>query len=192
MTRRRPALLAGTAGLALVLAGCGLGGPPAAEQDGAADELTVWFPGTNTAEIELVTNQIVPAFEAETGASVEVTFSDWSDQSTKLNAAFAGGTAPDVFGHGPAAVPDFTSTERVTALDDRLAELPPADLEDMAAGLPGGQVDGVQYMMPTQLDAQLLVYDADAYTEAGLDPDQPPHHLAAGARVRRAADRAGG
>ncbi|MVA75069.1 extracellular solute-binding protein [Auraticoccus sp. F435] len=172
---RRSVLALTAAGAVLSLTACGLGGPaaPQADQSGSG-ELTVWFPGTNTTEIELVTETIVPQFEQETGAQVEVTFLDWPDMSTKLNAAFAGGTAPDVFGHGPAAVADFVANERVVDLGPFLDQLDAADREDMAAALPGGQVDGTQYLMPLSLQANLLVYDADAFTEAGLDPDEPP------------------
>ncbi|WP_114558629.1 ABC transporter substrate-binding protein [Desertihabitans aurantiacus] len=165
------------AGPVLALSACGLGGPPTAdpaESGGDGTHLTVWFPGTNATEIELVTETIVPRFEAETGATVDVTFLDWPDMSTKLNAAYAASTAPDVFGHGPAAVADFVANERLTDLGPFLEQLDAADREDMAAALPGGQVDGTQYLMPLSLQASLLVYDADAFTEAGLDPDQPP------------------
>ncbi len=176
-TRARQTLLTVTATAAvLALAGCGLGGPPAPEgaEAGTGERLTVWFPGTNATEIELVTKTIAPRFEAETGAEVEVTFLDWPDMSTKLNAAFAAGTAPDVFGHGPAAVADFVTNERLSDLGPFLDQLDQADREDMAAALPGGQVGGTQYLMPLSMQGSLLAYDADVFTEAGLDPDQPP------------------
>src|SRR5690606_34055019 len=90
----------------LAISGCAASG--GGEGDGGdADKLTVWFPGTNQTEIDLVTDTIVPAVEEETGVEVGVTFLDWSDLPTKRNAAFPAGTAPDVFGHGPAAIADF-------------------------------------------------------------------------------------
>jgi multiple sugar transport system substrate-binding protein len=144
------------------------------EQPAEAKELSVWFPGSNPVEIELVTKTIVPAFEEETGVKVDVTYLDYKDMSTKLNAAFAGGTAPDVFGHGPAAVADFVVNERVEPLTDYVAALPEEEREDMAAALPGGQVDGVQYLMPMSLQAVLLVYNKDDFADAGLDQDDPP------------------
>ena len=142
--------------------------------DDTEDKLVVWFPGTNQTEIDLVTETIVPQFEEETGSDVEVTFADWGDLSTKLSAAFAAGTAPDVFGHGPAAIADYSVTERVEPLDDYIAELDPAEVEDLSAALPGGQVDGVQYLVPLSMQGNMLIYDADAFTEVGLDPENPP------------------
>lgn len=175
-TGRAAALGAATTGV-LLLGACGL-----APQDGDADDegsdvpstLSVWFPGANQAEIDLMDGTIVPAFEEKTGIDVEVTFVDWGDLSPKLNAAFAAGTAPDVFGHGPAAVADFVANDRVEDLGPYLDELDPALVEDVSAVLPGGQVDGTQYLVPLSVQGYLVAYDAQAFTDAGLDPDNPP------------------
>jgi multiple sugar transport system substrate-binding protein len=160
------------AAAALVLSGCS--GSGAGSDSESGDTLKVWFPGNDQNEIDLVTKTIVPAFEKETGAEVEVTYVDWGDISTKLNAAFAAGTAPDVFGHGPAATADFVANDRLTPLTDYVAELSDADRDDMAAALPGGQVDGVQYLMPLSNQGSLIMYNADDFRAAGLDPDDPP------------------
>ncbi|WP_219527317.1 ABC transporter substrate-binding protein [Nonomuraea guangzhouensis] len=162
------------AGLAL-LAGCGLGGAPAQDAAEPADNaIAVWFPGTNQTEIDLVTKTIVPRFEKETGAKVKVTFLDWPDLSTKLNAAFAAGTAPDVFGHGPAAVADFVTNDRLEPLTADVATLSQKDRDDLANALPGGQVGGTQYLMPLSMQGNLIAYRAGDFTKAGLDPGKPP------------------
>ncbi|HEY0216439.1 MAG TPA: extracellular solute-binding protein [Cellulomonas sp.] len=172
--RRALAVGAGTV-VALLAAGCAQGAPAGGSTDaGGDDAITVWFPGANQVEIDLVNDTIVPAFEEQTGADVEVTFVDWGDLSPKLNAAFAAGTAPDVFGHGPAAIADFVANDRVADLGPYLDELDPALLEDISAALPGGQVGGAQYLVPLSLQGMLVAYDADAFTAAGLDPDDPP------------------
>jgi multiple sugar transport system substrate-binding protein len=169
---RRTAAAATVAVAAVALSGCSTG----AASDGADGEktLTVWMPGNNQTEIDLVTDTIVPAFEKETGATVEVTYVDWADISTKLNSAFAAGTAPDLFGHGPAAAADFVANDRILNLDDYVADLDQADRDDLATALAGGTVDGSQYLMPLSLQGYLVMYDADAFTAAGLDPDAPP------------------
>jgi multiple sugar transport system substrate-binding protein len=174
-SHRRAVVLGASAAVALIAGGCAQGAPVSdSSAGGDADSITVWFPGANQAEIDLVNGTIVPAFEEETGADVEVTFVDWGDLSPKLNAAFAAGTAPDVFGHGPAAVADFVANERVVDLGPYLDELDPALADDVAAALPGGQVGGTQYLIPLSLQGMLVAYDADAFTAAGLDPDDPP------------------
>lgn len=174
-TRRSVLLTA--AGLAggSALAGCGLGGSPSGgNRDGASNILTVWFPGTNTAEIELVTNKIAPKFQTDTGTSVQVTFLDYPDLSAKLNAAFAAGTAPDVFGHGPAAVADFVANQRLEDLTAYVGQFSEKDRTDMAAGLPGGQINGIQYLMPLSMQGLLVAYNAADLSKAGLNPDRPP------------------
>lgn len=178
-TPRHAQRWAGVAALAIVavvLAGCSSTSGGESSSDGGleGETLTVWFPGTNQTEIDLITGPIAEAFEEETGAKLDVTFVDWADLSTKLNAAFAAGTAPDVFGHGPAAIADFVVNDRLESLDDFLESLDEADRDDMADALPGGQVDGVQYLMPLSMQGSLIVYDAADFTAAGLDPDAPP------------------
>ena len=170
--RRTLAVLSAIATVGIALSGCSSNTPSG--DDSADKTLTVWFPGNNQAEIDLVTNTIVPAFEKETGATVDVTYVDWGDISTKLNSSFAGGTAPDIFGHGPAAAADFVANDRILDLDDYVAGMSDDDRSDLASALPGGQVDGVQYLMPLSLQGNLVMYDADAFTAAGLDPDNPP------------------
>jgi multiple sugar transport system substrate-binding protein len=155
------------------MAGCGLGGG-AAQHKGDANAISVWFPGTNKAEIDLVTKTIAPAFEKETGSKVKVTFVDWSDLSPKLNAAFAAGTAPDVFGHGPAAVADFVANDRVEPLTPYVEKLSKTDAADLGTALPGGQVKGVQYLIPLSMQGNLIAYRPDLFSAAGLDPNNPP------------------
>lgn len=168
----RVGIIAVAAAAALVLSGCS--GSSEGSDDAGGDTLKVWFPGNDQTEIDLVTDTIVPAFEKETGATVEVTFVDWGDISTKLNAAFAAGTAPDLFGHGPAATADFVANDRLAPLTNFVAELSEADQEDMAAALPGGQVDNVQYLMPLSNQGSLIMYNAEDFRSVGLDPDNPP------------------
>jgi len=158
---------------ALVLSGCSATSS-SPTKDSGEKSLTVWFPGNNETEINLVEKKIVPAFEKKTGAKVQVTYVDWGDISTKLNSAFAAGTAPDVFGHGPAAAADFVANGRLSSLDSHVKGLSAADRKDLAAALPGGRVDGKQYLMPLSNQGSLIMYDAAAFTASGLDPDKPP------------------
>lgn len=175
MAVSRPASLALALAAAVALtAACGSGGETSDSSPDQPGTLTVWFPGTDPAESALVNDTLVPRFEEQTGADVEVTFVDWADMSTKLTAALAAGTAPDVFGHGPAAVADLAINQRVEPLDDYVGELAQEDRDDLAAALPGGQVDGTQYLVPLQMQGWLLAYDRADFTAAGLDPDSPP------------------
>lgn len=164
--RKFPLIAVGTVAL-LALAACTAAPDTGGEE--TQQSLTVWFPGNSPAEIALVTEQLVPEFESQTGSTVDVTFVDWADISPKLNTAFAAGSAPDVFGHGPAAAAGFVSNDRVVALDDYIATLPEADRADLQSAFDAGIVDGKHYLAPLFLTSNLVVYRTDLLDQAGID-----------------------
>ncbi|CAM5465905.1 ABC transporter substrate-binding protein [Leifsonia shinshuensis] len=170
----RSGLIAAAVTTALVMTGCSAAEPAPSATPTKGGTLSVWFPGTNQAEIDLVTKKIVPAFEKKTGSTVTVTYVDWNNISPKLNAAFAAGTAPDVFGHGPAAAADFVANGRLEPLTSDVASMSASDRKDTATAFAGGKVDGTQYLIPLSMTGNLLMYNADDFTAAGLDPDKPP------------------
>jgi multiple sugar transport system substrate-binding protein len=167
-------LAAGCVALALVAACSSGGGASDSQGDTSGGHLSVWFPGTDPAESAVVKDKLVPQFEKNTGAKVDVTYVDYSNLSNKLAAAFAAGTAPDVFGHGPAAVADLVVNDRLEPLQSSVDAMSQADRDDLAAALPGGQVDGKQYLMPLQMQGWVLAYNKDDFKAAGLDPENPP------------------
>ncbi len=172
-----PRLMVG--GLAVVLAiglsACSPSGDTKSGPETSGDKtLTVWFPGTDPGESKMVEDTLVPEFEKQTGAKVSVTYVDYANLDQKLSAAFAAGTAPDVFGHGPAAAADLVTNGRIVDLDSLVAKLSASDRKDLAAALTGGKVGGKQYLMPLQMSGAVLAYDKADFTAAGLDPDDPP------------------
>ncbi|WP_162605817.1 ABC transporter substrate-binding protein [Jiangella aurantiaca] len=173
--RRRVTLcvMSGIAAATMVLTACGSGDGAAGGNAPGGETLRVWFPGNLSNEIEWVENELVPAFEGEHDIDVQVEFVDWGDLSTRLSTAFAGGTAPDVFGHGTAATAGFAANGRVIALDDYLADLPAEDIADMTF-LDHGKIDGQQFIMPLRGFGYLLAYRTDLFEEAGLDPFASP------------------
>ncbi|WP_066941844.1 ABC transporter substrate-binding protein [Microtetraspora fusca] len=166
-----------------VLSACGTGGGAGSGAD--AGTLRVWFPGNLSEEIAWVNEKLVPAFKAEHGVDVQVEFVDWANLATRLSTAFAGGTAPDVFGHGNAAAAGYAANNRVIALDEYLAKMPADDVADLTF-LDQGKVNGKQVIMPLRGFGHLLAYRADLVKEAGLDPDSPPRTWQ---ELRSAADR---
>ncbi|MDR1513065.1 MAG: extracellular solute-binding protein [Propionibacteriaceae bacterium] len=136
--------------------------------------LTVWFPGNLPEEMELVNDKLVPEFEAQhPGVEVTVEFVAWGDLSTRLSTAFAGGTVPDVFGHGVAATAGFADGGRLAPLDSYVAGMSAQDKEDLTF-LEAGQVDGVQYQVPLRGFGYLVAYRGDQAEEAGLDTTKAP------------------
>ncbi|GAA2992195.1 extracellular solute-binding protein [Streptosporangium longisporum] len=196
---RRGFLAAATAaGVLLAVTACGTGGGGAGGAGGATGAgggdanaaLTVWFPGNSAPEIELVTKRLVPEFEAANKAKVQVTFVDWAQMSPKLNAGFAGNSAPDVFGHGPAAAAGFAAAGRIEPLDDRIAALPAEDRTDLAPYLAGGRVDGTQYLIPLGGNGVLVAYRKDLLSEAGVT--EPATWAEAAEAARKLTVREGG
>src|SRR5699024_7979579 len=117
---------------------------------------------------------LIPAFTEATGRGVSSTFIDWGDMSTRLNAGFSSGTGPDVFGHGPAAVADLVSFDRVEPLTSYYEKLDQAELDDLQIGIDSGTVDGVAYMYSIAATGRQVGYNAAHFEEAGLNPDDPP------------------
>ena len=175
--RRRTALKASAAllGAPLVLASCGDGPAGGGDPDG---DLVVWFPGTNPAEQAFINDVLVPAYTESTGRNAAVTFIDWGDMSTRLNAGFSSGTGPDVYGHGPAAVADLVGYDRALPLDEYIDQMDPAEIEDLSAALESGIVDNVHYMFPIASTGRHVGFNAAHAEAAGLDPDAPPASFA--------------
>ncbi|MGE5587989.1 MAG: ABC transporter substrate-binding protein [Clostridia bacterium] len=135
--------------------------------------VTVWFAGTPQGFMDVINNELVPEFEAANpNTDLTVSFVPWGELSTKLATAFAGGVAPDVFMHGGAATAGFAASGRLEPLDSYFAGWP--DAADFGATLDAGLYEGKRYLLPMFGAGRLLVYRADFFREAGLDPAKPP------------------
>lgn len=182
MSKRLMVVALGAA-MALGLSACSAGPEVATPAD--ETELTVWFPGNLASEIKWVNDDVIPQFQqAHDGVTVNVEFVDWGDLSARLSTAFAGGNAPDIFGHGNAAAAGFADAQRVLNLDDYVAGLDAADRDDLVL-LDDGKVDGSQYIIPLRGFGQLLAYRTDLFEDSGLDPSTPPTDWT---ELRQAAD----
>lgn len=133
----------------------------------------VWFAGTPEPFMRAVNDVLKPAFETKhPGVRLQVDFIPWGELSPKLATAFAGGVAPDLFMHGQAATASFAAAGQVAPLDDWFASFSGA--ADFGATLNAGSYLRKRYMLPVFGSGQLLVYRADFFREAGLDPQAPP------------------
>lgn len=135
--------------------------------------INIWFAGTDEAFMKTMSEEVIPAF-AKANPDIELlpTFVPWSDLSTKLTTSFAAGVGPDVFMHGAAATAGFASNDRVQPLDGYIAKM--EDAADFGATFNAGVYRGKKYMIPAYGAGRLLMYRADFFKEAGLDPDKPP------------------
>ncbi|MEO1747851.1 MAG: extracellular solute-binding protein [Pseudomonadota bacterium] len=134
-----------------------------------ADTIRFW---TTEEQPERLAKQeeMAAQFEAATGTSVEVIPVSESDLGTRATAAFAAGDLPDVIYHTlqyalPWAEAGILDTEAATEV-----------VEDLGNGTfaPGAlamaAVDGGVASVPVDGWTQMVVYRADKFAEAGLEP----------------------
>ncbi|MFE5308507.1 ABC transporter substrate-binding protein [Isoptericola sp. NPDC056605] len=172
------------AAAALLLAACsGGGGDDAAEE---VDTLTFWTAQT-TPERVAAQEEIASRFTEETGIDVEVVPLAGADQNTTLLANAASGEVPDVILHGWEQSPAWVdqgildqdaAAELVESLGpDTFADgaMSMVTVDDQPSGVP---MDGWGY---------LLLYRADQFEKAGVEPPESLADVADAAEAMRAA-----
>ena len=161
----------GAVGLGLATA-LGFGAAPAGA---GADEVTVTFwnywDGTNGEVIQELADRYG---EENSGVTVENVFIGWGDLLPKLQAAVAGGEAPDVAAVDLVWMPQLAGSGRLAALDDYVDE-GGVDISDVYPEvLAVDQYDGSLYGLPVSTNNLQLFINRDLFIAAGLDPDAPP------------------
>ena len=152
------------------LTGCGAEDSSGAGNDGGTTEVTVWhyWDGTNA--------DVFDAMAAEYNAShpdVEIATSmiPNPDFLTKLRASATSDTLPDI------AIGDLVWVPQIEqiGLADLGPLLPTETLEDINPALTSfGNIDDKQVSVPVSANNLAYMYNKTLFTEAGLDPDQPP------------------
>ncbi len=103
---------------------------------------------------------------------------NYNDTVTKIQTAFQGGTAPEVFVSLATQRYSMASSGIAMPLDELIAadgEEGKAYIEDFLPGfMEDSYVDGKIYSIPFQRSTYTLYYNKDAFREVGLDPEKPP------------------
>lgn len=174
-TRRRCAVIAGGAALAIALSACGSGNDDASsEQTGAGD-------GTASGEITLgyaaggewgqyIEDQIARISEAYPDITITpVVYPTYDDQLNQLPTEFAGGTAPDIIQwDGAAPVAQYASEGVIAPLDDAVAEAG-KNLDAYPASLiEGWTIEDQLVGLPLFLQHSGMAYNMDVLNEAGI------------------------
>jgi ABC-type glycerol-3-phosphate transport system substrate-binding protein len=102
-----------------------------------------------------------------------------ADYRTKLLAAVAGGTAPDIVGLDVAIMPQYSGLDALLPLDDYISD-------DLRADFPEGLwfssiFDGQTVAVPWWSDPSAMFYNIDLFEQAGVEPPETWEELKAAA-----------
>lgn len=112
--------------------------------------------------------------EEHADIQVENVFVGWGDLLPKLQAAAAGGDAPDVAAGDLTWMPKLAKSGAVAPLND-LAATAGIDLDSFYPALIAASTfDGKTYGLPVSTNNLQLFYNKELFKQAGLDPEKPP------------------
>lgn len=185
--KRRILPFAALTATALVLASCSSAdsGDSGDSGDASGETLDVWImQGTNPSSDDFFA-EVTEAFEAETGATLNIEFVQWADAHDRFVTSIAGGTTPDVAETGTTWTAEFAEAGALAPIDDYITA---GTADDLVEGLvESGTYDGVAYGMPWYAGVRALVYRTDVFEELGLDaPETWDDIVSAGEAIKAA------
>jgi multiple sugar transport system substrate-binding protein len=153
--------------MAAALAGCG--GPA---DSGTTTISFAWWGGDVEADL---TYKAIEAFEAaNSDIKVNGSFLDWPSYWQKRSTEAAGGGLPDVMAFDISYIREYSS--RGILLDLAQLEQVGLDTAEIDENLMAtGQVDGVQYGIPTSTNSWSLLYNQDELDNLGIDLPSAPY-----------------
>jgi multiple sugar transport system substrate-binding protein len=176
---RRQALVlaAATTLLAAAAAGCGSSSPSSATNTSSS---TFGVNATGTVQFwartvsKTLAQKLVSEFNAtHKNLQVKLTLTSINDDTTSLATSIRAGDPPDVVGLNDIDMPAFTSNGSFMNLTPYIDKLPyKADLSPGHMGL--ATYNGQLYGVPYWADLSVLWYNKTLFSEAGLNPNDPP------------------
>ncbi len=163
---------------ALLLSACAAPAAPAASTGGeaapAADEakgvtMSFWTRDSNQAQVRA----LVDAWNATHDNQIEITVIPSSDYMTKVGAAAAGGSAPDIIAVDLIYVPQFAAADQLTDITESAKSLPYFDKLSPSHVRLATYEDKI-FALPFNAEGSILLWNKDLFKEAGLDPEKPP------------------
>jgi multiple sugar transport system substrate-binding protein len=156
-----------------LLLGAGIVDPIAGAAQGGKTEITFWnyWDGQNGEAMQA----LIDRYNREhPEVTVENVFVGFDDLLPKLQAAAAGGDAPDVAAADLIWMPKLARSGAVVPLDDQIARAG-VDLADFyPALLNAGRYEDKTYGLPVSTNNLQLFYNKELFAAAGLDPAKPP------------------
>lgn len=115
--------------------------------------------------------EALPAFEKETGITVNIETVPWADYWTTLRNDIAAGSAPDVFWTNSSNYDDYAKAGKLLNIDEAI----PSDQRDgwLQAAIDQFTVDGTLYGVPALTDSGIGVfYNKELLDKAGVTVDE--------------------
>jgi len=143
------------------------GGASAAPAGGVT--MSFWTRDSNQAQVR----NLVDAWNASHENQIEVTVIPGGEYMTKVGAAAAGGSAPDIIAVDLIYVPQFAAAGQLTDLTDEAKALPYFDkLSPSHVRL--ATYEGKIFALPFNAEGSILLWNKDLFEQAGLDPEKAP------------------
>src|SRR2546429_885372 len=151
--------------LALAAVACGGGTTTSSSPSGT---LTVWL--MNGSAPDSIVSAVNADFKAKfPNVKVNVQIQQWSDVTTKLDAAFAGSTPPDVVELGNTLVAKYANAGGLSNVGSRKSSFENSSnwLQSLTDSC---TLNGKLYCVPYYAGSRAVVYRKDMFTAAGVQP----------------------
>ena len=146
--------------------------PSAAAQAPVTISVGVLRPGATQEAVDALNQQISEFEAAYPGITVQAEEYNWT--APTFTAALAGGTLPDVFTIPFTDGKGLIARHQIVNIDSRVRALGYADKFNKNVLVNGQDKDGAIWAVPIAAYGMSLTYNRTLFTQAGLDPDQPP------------------
>jgi multiple sugar transport system substrate-binding protein len=148
------------------------GASPAAQHDPVTITVGALRPGVTQAAVDALYEQINQFHDKYPWITVEPEEYNWT--APTFTAALAAGTLPDVFTIPFTDGKGLIAQHQIVDIDARVRALNYADKFNPNVLVNGQDADGKIYAVPTAAYGMSLTYNRTLFTQAGLDPANPP------------------
>jgi multiple sugar transport system substrate-binding protein len=147
--------------------------PAAAGGEASGVTMSFWTRDSNQAQVR----QLVDAWNSTHENQIEVTVIPAGEYMTKVGAAAAGGSAPDIIAVDLIYVPQFAAAGQLADITEMAKSLSYFDQLSPSHVRLATYQDKI-YALPFNAEGSILLWNKDLFVEAGLDPEKGPTNWA--------------
>ena len=162
-----------------ILAGCSGGGDSGSTSDGSSTssgKITLEYWNGFTGSDGVILEDIVKGYnESQDEIEINMDRIPWANFFEKMPTALATNSGPDLCLWGPGDMPSYLEAGNVLPMDDYWDVATSDNKDDYFQNiLDTMYFDGTMYGLPFQTTTQVLYWNKDLFTKAGLNPETPP------------------